>query len=78
MPENVNKIDTVEELTNEQIITRLLILTGCENDNQLAGFLTKKYGKEITRQTIHKFKISKGVTITSILLREALENVEKN
>jgi ribosomal protein S24E len=61
-------------LSNEEIINKLLIITGCDNHNQLAKYLTEKYGTTITRQTVHKFSQSNGTTITSILLREALEN----
>lgn len=47
---------------------------GVSNSNQLAEYLSEKYGVTITRQNVYQFKNSKSVTITSLLLREALSN----
>lgn len=60
-------------LDNSEILDLIIKKTGCENDNQLAAYLTEKYGKEINRQNINQFKKSSSMTVTSMLLREALE-----
>jgi predicted transcriptional regulator len=60
--------------TNSEIIQKLLALTGCENPNQLAAYLTDKYGITITRQQINQFQKSERLTITHLLLREFSEN----
>ena len=59
---------------NSEIIQKMLELTGCENPNQLALYLSNKYGVTITRQQINQFQSSERSTITHLLLREALEN----
>lgn len=59
---------------NSEIIQKFLELTGCKNTNQLATYLTEKYGVVITRQQINQFQKAERVTITHLLLREALEN----
>ena len=61
-------------LSNEEIINSLLLISGCDNHNQLAKYLTKKYGVNISRQSVQNFsKADSATTITAILLREALE-----
>lgn len=62
--------------SNAEIIKELLVITGCDNPNQLASYLAKKYDMKITRQTINQFGSSDSLTITSILLREALEKYQ--
>ena len=58
---------------NEDILERLIKATGCENANQFASYLSKKYGMEITRQKLYQFKSAERVTVTHLLLREALD-----
>lgn len=60
-------------LTSSQIIDHLIEQSGCENGNQFAAYLTEKYGVNISRQQINQFQNSDRVTITHLLLREALE-----
>ena len=60
-------------LSNSEIIDLLIEQSGCENANQFAGYLSEKYGMEITRQKVKQFQNSTSLTITSLLLREALE-----
>ena len=59
---------------NSEIIHKMLELTGRDNPNQLAIYLSNKYGVVITRQQINQFQSSERSTITHLLLREALEN----
>ncbi len=59
---------------NSDIIKKVLQLTGCENNNQLAAYLTQKYGINISRQQINQFQNSERLTITHLLLREFSEN----
>jgi len=60
-------------LSNSEILDLLMDKSGCENDNQLAAYLTEKYGKKIDRKQVYQFRDSTSLTITSLLLREALE-----
>lgn len=59
-------------LTNAEIIDRLIEQAECENANQFAAYLTEKYGIEISRQQVSQFQKSDRLTITHLLLREAL------
>jgi predicted transcriptional regulator len=59
---------------NSEILKKVLELTGCENNNQLATYLTEKYGINISRQQINQFKNSERLTITHLILREFSEN----
>ena len=59
--------------TNLEIIDQILELTGCGNPNQLSKYLTEKYGVNITRQQVCQFQNSERLTITHLLLREALK-----
>lgn len=58
---------------NSEIIQKMLNMTGCDNQNQLAAYLTEKYNITITRQQVNQFQKSERSTITHLLLREALE-----
>ena len=60
-------------LKNHEIIQKMLVITGSENPNQLAIFLSEKYGINISRQQINQFQKSERLTITHLFLREALE-----
>lgn len=72
---NVNKIYTLmkENISNASVLDRVIELTGVENDNQLAAYLTEQYGITITRQQVAQFRRSDRVTITHLLLREAIK-----
>ena len=59
---------------NSEILQKVLELSGCENNNQLAAYLSKKYGVNISRQQINQFKNSERLTLTHLLLREFSEN----
>lgn len=59
---------------NSEILQKVLELTGCENNNQLATYLTDKYGINISRQQVSQFQNSERLTITHLLLREFSEN----
>ena len=61
-------------LSNSDVLDHIIELTGVENDNQLAAYLTEKYGVRITRQQVAQFRRSERVTITHLLLREALKH----
>lgn len=61
-------------LSNSEIIDLLIEQSGCKNANQFACYLFEKYGMDITRQKINQFQNSSSLTITSLLLREAIES----
>ena len=63
-----------ENLSNSDVLDRVIRLAGVENDNQLAAYLTEQYGVTITRQQVAQFRRSNRVTITHLLLREALKH----
>lgn len=60
--------------SNSKILDLLIEQSGCENPNQYAAYLTEKYGINITRQQVKQFQNSESLTITHLLLREAMEN----
>ena len=64
-------------LTNAQVLDRMIeLLPEVENRNQLAAYLTEKYGVTISRQQVNQFQTTSAMTITHLLLREALEHIE--
>lgn len=60
-------------ISNAEALERLIKKSGTENPNQYAAYLTEKYGINITRQQVKQFQNSERITITHLLLREALE-----
>jgi len=51
-----------------------MLTTGCKDRVELASYLTNKYNQTFTKQSINQFEKGVSLTITSILLREALGN----
>lgn len=66
--------DMKKIISNSEIINLLIEQSGCENPNQFAAYLTEKYGINISRQQVNQFQKSERLTITHLLLREALES----
>ncbi len=65
-------------LTNEQVIDRIIdLLPEVDNRNQLAVYLTEKYGVTISRQQVNQFQTTSAMTITHLLLREFLEQIDQ-
>ncbi len=60
-------------ISNKKIIELAMKKSGCKNPNQLANYLTEKYGVKIARQQIDQFQKSERVTITHLLMRELIE-----
>ena len=58
--------------SNSEILDQLIEQSGCDNPNQFAKYLTEKYGIEISRQKVNQFQKSDRLTITHLLLREAM------
>ena len=63
-----------KNVSNAEVLDRVIILAGVENDNQLATYLTEQYGVTITRQQVAQFRRSDRITITHLLLRELLKH----
>ncbi len=58
---------------NKMILQTLMERAGVENQNQLADYLTQKYGVKIDRRQVKQFEKSKTKNLIHLLLREALE-----
>jgi len=65
-----------EKLSNREIIDLIIEWSGVKNPSQLSHYLTEKYGVNINRQQINQFQKSEKLTITHLLLREALEKID--
>ena len=63
-----------ENISNSDILDKIIAQAGISNDNQLATYLTERYGVRITRQQVLQFRNSSSMTITHLLLREAIKN----
>jgi ribosomal protein S17E len=61
-------------LSNKEIISILIEKTGVENQNQLAAYLTNKYGRQVDRRQIDQFARSESLNLTNMLLREAMDD----
>lgn len=60
-------------LKNQEILEALKSQAGCKTDSEYARYLSDKYGVDIKRQQVNQFSKSERLTITHLLLREALE-----
>ena len=63
-----------KNISKSEILQRIAELAGVENDNQLAAYLSKRYGCQVTRQQLSHFRRSTTNTVTHILLMEALSH----
>ena len=63
-----------KNISKSKLLERVAQLAGVENDNQLALYLSKRYGCQVTRQQISQFRRSKTNTMTHLLLIEALNH----
>ena len=59
-----------ENLTNDQIVDRLITLFGLENDNQLANH----FGVE--RQQIRQFRNGKRVGLNQAIITKLIDKIE--
>lgn len=59
-------------MNNEQVINTIVSESGCDNVNQLSKYLSEKYDYKISRQMLYQLKGTSTMTVTHILLREAL------
>lgn len=59
--------------TNKELVDEMIKLTGVANSSQLAAYLSKKYGANITRQNINQFQSAERMTVTNLMFREALQ-----
>ena len=65
-----------KNISNSDVLDRVIQLSGVANDNQLSVYLTENYAVTITRQQIAQFRKSDRVTITHLLLRELLKHTD--
>ncbi len=65
-----------DNISNSDVLDKIIALAGVENDNQLATYLSEKYGVKIVRQQVLQFRRSERCTITHLLLREALRSAD--
>ena len=63
-----------KNISKAELLERVAKLAGVENDNQLAAYLSKRYGCQVTRQQLSQFRRSTTKTVTHILLMEALSH----
>ena len=72
---SIKYIHTMQEnISKTELLRRVAKLAGVENDNQLATYLSKRYGCQVTRQQLSQFRRSTTNTVTHILLMEALNH----
>ena len=72
---SIKHIHTMQKnISKSEILQRIAELAGVENDNQLAAYLSKRYGCQVTRQQLSQFRRSTTNTVTHILLMEALSH----
>ena len=64
-----------KNISKSEILQRIAKLAGVENDNQLAAYLSERYGCQVTRQQLSQFRRSTKNTVTHILLMEVLSHV---
>ena len=62
-------------ISKAELLERVAKLAGVENDNQLAAYLSERYGCQVTRQQLSQFRRSTKNTVTHILLMEVLSHV---
>ena len=62
-------------ISKAELLKRVAKLAGVENDNQLAAYLSERYGCQVTRQQLSQFRRSTKNTVTHILLMEVLSHV---
>ena len=63
-----------ENISKAKLLERVAKLAGVENDNQLAAYLSDRYGCQVTRQQLSQFRRSTTNTVTHILLIEVLNH----
>ena len=63
-----------KNISKSELLERVAKLAGVENDNQLAAYLSDRYGCQVTRQQLSQFRRSTTTTVTHILLMEALSH----
>ena len=63
-----------ENISKAELLERVARLAGVKNDNQLAAYLSDRYGCQVTRQQLSQFRRSTTNTVTHILLIEALNH----
>ena len=72
---SIKYIHTMQEnISKAELLERVAKLAGVENDNQLAAYLSDRYGCQVTRQQLSQFRRSTTTTVTHILLMEALSH----
>ena len=72
---SIKYIHTMQEnISKAELLKRVAKLAGVENDNQLAAYLSERYGCQVTRQQLSQFRRSTTNTVTHILLMEALNH----
>lgn len=63
-----------KNISKAELLKQVAKLAGVENDNQLAAYLSERYGCQVTRQQLSQFRRSTTNTVTHILLMEALNH----
>ena len=72
---SIKYIHTMQKnISKSELLERVAKLAGVENDNQLAAYLSDRYGCQVTRQQLSQFRRSTTTTVTHILLMEALSH----
>ena len=63
-----------KNISKAQLLARVAQLANVDNDNQLALYLSDRYGCQVTRQQLFQFRRSTTNTVTHLLLMEALNH----
>ena len=72
---SIKYIHTMQKnISKAELLKQVAKLAGVENDNQLAAYLSERYGCQVTRQQLSQFRRSTTNTVTHILLMEALNH----
>ena len=66
-----------KNISKAKLLEKIAKLTGVENDNQLAAYLSDRYGCQVTRQQLSQFRRSTTNTVTHVLLMEALSHAQQ-